>query len=168
MTWYRVEEFLSIAVYIITDYHLRLIISSRIKNSTLLVINKTKMLFSQKRIIHVTYRSGKKPFKIVGHFLLLPTAKPRGESNVLTGVCQQSASQLLVHCSSLLQQLAHILLECYLFEVDMDIHMTFRWPCSFCRLYLDPMTLGLKLGLDMVKIYVCTENEIPSFNGFHS
>ena len=31
---------------------------------------------------------------------------------------------------------------------------------------LDPMTLVLKLVLDVVEeIYVCTENEVPRFNG---
>ena len=29
---------------------------------------------------------------------------------------------------------------------------------------LDPMTLVLKLDLDIRKMYVCTENEVPIFN----
>ena len=30
---------------------------------------------------------------------------------------------------------------------------------------LDPMTLVLKLDLDMVKMYLHTKNEVPSFSG---
>ena len=30
---------------------------------------------------------------------------------------------------------------------------------------LDPMTLVLKLDLDIIKMYVCTKNEVPIFNG---
>ena len=29
----------------------------------------------------------------------------------------------------------------------------------------DPMTLLLKFDLDIVKIYMCTKNEFPTFNG---
>ena len=29
---------------------------------------------------------------------------------------------------------------------------------------LDPMTLVLKFDLDIVKIHVCTKNEVPIFN----
>ena len=31
---------------------------------------------------------------------------------------------------------------------------------------LDPMTLVLKFDLDIVKMYVCTKNEVPTFNSF--
>ena len=58
----RVEEFLSISMYIITDYYLQLIVGGRIKKSTLLVINKTKLLFTQKRT---------ETFKIGGYFCYL-------------------------------------------------------------------------------------------------
>ena len=30
---------------------------------------------------------------------------------------------------------------------------------------LDPMTLVLKLDLDIIKMYVCTKNEVPTFSG---
>ena len=30
---------------------------------------------------------------------------------------------------------------------------------------LDPMTLVLKLDLDIMKMYVCTKNEVPTFSG---
>ena len=30
---------------------------------------------------------------------------------------------------------------------------------------LNPMTLVLKLDLDMIKMYMCTKNEVPTFSG---
>ena len=35
----------------------------------------------------------------------------------------------------------------------------------FFDLDLDPMILVLKLDLDIIKMYLCTENEVPSFSG---
>ena len=30
---------------------------------------------------------------------------------------------------------------------------------------LDPMTLVVKLDLDIIKMYMCTKNEVPTFRG---
>ena len=30
---------------------------------------------------------------------------------------------------------------------------------------LDPMILVLKLDLDMIKMYLCTKNEVPTYSG---
>ena len=35
---------------------------------------------------------------------------------------------------------------------------------SFYSFDLDPITLILILDLDMVKIYLCIQNEVPNFN----
>ena len=57
---------------------------------------------------------------------------------------------------------------------DIDLQVTFTFEKTFIslnndNLFLDldlnPITLVLKHDLDIVKICVCTENEVPSFNG---
>ena len=59
---------------------------------------------------------------------------------------------------------------------DFDIWVIFSWVQAYSELYelwnfidldldLDSMTLVLKLGIDIVKMYVCTKNKAPTFNG---
>ena len=58
---------------------------------------------------------------------------------------------------------------------DIDLHIILNtstqsnshefWTFYQFDLDVDPMTLILKLDLDIVKRYVCTENEAPTFNG---
>ena len=40
----------------------------------------------------------------------------------------------------------------YSFDLDLNLD-------------LDTMTFLLKLGLDIIKMYVCTKNEVPIFSG---
>ena len=55
----------------------------------------------------------------------------------------------------------HVLVE------NKHIHVKVRENMMFYSfdLYLDPMTLILKLDLDMVKMYLHTKYEVPSYSG---
>ena len=45
------------------------------------------------------------------------------------------------------------------------IQLKDRENMMFYSFDLDPMTLVLKLDLDMVKMYLHTKNEVPSYSG---
>ena len=63
------------------------------------------------------------------------------------------------------------LLNCFIVRKKMRLRsLSFnRRPRSLVAIFLEldlaPMTLVLKLDLDIVKMNVCTENEVPSFSG---